>query len=212
MKKKRLFLASTLLCIFINCFTKEGERITAKVAFVDGTVLLNGIEAQLNDFIKFGDVIETKARSCCIIIIDQKNIIELKEDSILVYKIKKDDAIVELKYGFLAVIIKNKKNIQTFRIITPNVTAQLQGTALFIGTESPSSTYACLCNGIIHFHPHGKAKPERHSASHHKSIIFRENYGIVVEEPTTIKYHSDESMENLAKMINEIIDWTKISE
>ncbi|MCX7678629.1 MAG: FecR family protein [Spirochaetes bacterium] len=210
--KKINFIFILFAVILLNCFPKEGERIPAKIAFVSGTVLLNGKDAQPNDFIKFGDVIETKARSSCTIIIDSQNIIAMKEDSAIVYHIKKGDAMIDLKSGFLSAIIKNKKNIQSFRIKTPTVTASIRGSALFIGTESPTSVYTCLCNGVIHYHVQGRLKSERHTAAHHKAIVYREKLGMVFDEPDAIKYHTDEDVENLAKLINVYIDWTKISE
>ncbi len=201
-----LFLAQTA------CFPKEGERVVAKISFVSGTVLLNGKNARPDDFVKFGDVIETKARSSCAIVIDSQNIIGMREDSVLVYKIKKEEATVDLKNGFLGIIIKNRKNIPDFKVTTPTVTASVRGTVLFLGTESPNSTYTCICNGIIHYHPEGRSKSERHAAAHHKGISYTEKGGIVFDVPAGMKHHTDEDLEMLAKMIGITIDWSKISE
>ncbi len=212
--KKHLIITSLIfaICVLCACFAKEGERIPAKISFVSGTVLLNGKDAQPGDFVKFGDVIETKARSSCAIIIDSQNIIGMREESLLVYKIKKDAALIELKNGFLGIIIKNKKNIPDFKVATPTVTASVRGTVLFMGTEAPNSTYTCICNGIIHYHATGRSKAERHAAAHHKGISYTEKAGLVLDSPAGLKYHSDEDIEALAKLINVTIDWSKVSE
>lgn len=212
--KKHLVITSFIsaLCILFACFAKEGERIPARISFVSGTVLLNGKDAQPDDFVKFGDVIETKARSSCAIIIDSQNIIGMREESLLVYQIKKGTALIELKNGFLGIIIKNKKNIPDFKVATPTVTASVRGTAIFLGTESPSSTYTCICNGIIHYHPEGRAKAERHAAAHHKGISYSEKGGLVFDQPAGLKHHTDDDIEALAKMINVTMDWSKVSE
>lgn len=213
MKNISTKLLLLVICAALSaCLPKEGERIPAKISFVSGTVLLNGKDARPDDFVKFGDVIETKARSSCAIIIDSENIIGMREDSVLVYKIKKESATIDLKNGFLGIIIKNKKNIQDFRVVTPTVTASVRGTVLFLGTETPTSTYTCICNGVIHYHAAGRPKAERHAAAHHKGITYAEKAGLVFDTPAGLKYHSDEDIEALAKIINVTIDWSKVSE
>ncbi len=207
-----LILYFTVVAAISGCFPKEGERIPAKISFVSGTVLLNGRDAKPDDVVKFGDVIETKARASCAIIIDSQNIIGMKEDTMLVYSIKKDNARIDLKNGFIGIIIKNRKNISDFSVSTPTVIASVRGTVFFLGMETPTSTYTCICNGAIHYHPAGRPKAERHAAAHHKGITYTEKGGIVLDAPAGLKYHNDNDIEALAKMINVTIDWSQVSE
>lgn len=214
MKSRHLItLMAVIAVISVNsCAMKARPQVPAKISFLAGTVRVNGIEAQLGQMINPGDIVETLAQSFCRIIVDDKNIIGMQDDCTLVYKIDRDDALLDLKKGFLGIIVKNRKNIENFRVNTPTTTASIRGTTFFIGIESPDRVYTCTCNGVVHYHPEGHAKGERYSAVHHKGAYFTRRGGTVATEPGDMKYHTDGDMEMLASDINVRIDWTKIGE
>lgn len=194
------------------CSITTGLPIPAKISFLTGTVLVNGIEARLDQVIGQGDIIETRAESYCRIIVDDKNIIGMQDDSVLVYNISREDALLNLKKGFLGIIVKNRKNIGGLRVNTATMTAGVRGTSFFIGNETPDRVYTCICNGVIHYQPAGHAKSERYAAAHHKAAYFIRRGGTVTSEPGEMKYHTDSDVEKLASDINVRIDWTKIEE
>jgi ferric-dicitrate binding protein FerR (iron transport regulator) len=194
------------------CSFKAGVPIPAKISFLTGTVLVNGIEARLGQVIGQGDIIETRAQSYCRIIVDDKNIIGMQDDSVLEYKISREDALLNLKKGFLGIIVKSRENIGNFRVNTATMTAGVRGTSFFIGNETPDRVYTCICNGVIHYHPAGHAKSERFAAAHHKAIYYTRRGSTVSGEPGGMKYHTDSDVEKLASEINVRIDWTKIDE
>lgn len=214
MKTRALSTGILLLAALIlpACSYKAGLPIPAKISFITGTVLVNGIEARLDQVIGQGDIIETRTQSFCRIIVDDKNIIGMQDDCVLEYKISREDAVLDLKKGFLGIIVKNRKNIGNFRVNTPTTTASVRGTSFVIGTETPDKVYTCICNGVIHYHPAGHAKSERYAAAHHKAAYFTRRGGAVTSEPGEMKYHTDSDVEKLASDINVRIDWTKIGE
>lgn len=205
---------ATLAVIFIqaSCIPSSRTHVPATISFLTGTVLVNGKEANLGKVVLFGDIIETRTNSLCSITMDGKNIIGMRPETSLVFNIKGDDALVTLKRGFLGILVKNRKNIDNFRINTPTVTASVRGTSFFIGAESGDKVYTCICNGIIHYRGDGHEKSARYAAAHHKAAYFTRSGGQVNIDPGTMKYHDDQDMEKLASQIDVRIDWTRIEE
>jgi len=212
---KNLFVVVAVFIVTVStvsCVTKSEVQVPARISFVAGSVLHNGKEVLAGQVIRYGDIVQTRSRSACSIVVDEKNIIGMREDSTLVYKIKSGDALVDLKSGFLGFIVKNRKNLGHFRVATPTVTAAVRGTSFFIGTETPEKIYTCICNGVIHYHAKGRDRGERYAAAHHKSVYYTLRRGTVTDEPGEMKYHTDGDVEKLASEINVSIDWTKIDE
>ncbi len=214
MKLRHLIIPAAIVAFAAtaSCTTKPVSAIPARISFISGTVLVNGKDAALGQTVVHGDVIETRAMSSCRVIVDDKNILALQDDCTMVYRIRQEDPLLDLKKGVLAVIVKNRKNIDNLRVNTPTMTAGVRGTVFVLGAEGPDKVYTCLCNGVIHYHPEGHAKSERYAAAHHKGVYFNRSGGIVTAEPGGMKYHTDEDIEKLASDINVRVDWTKIEE
>jgi ferric-dicitrate binding protein FerR (iron transport regulator) len=215
MWKKIVFTGLAVLTVIIihaSCIPSSRTHVPASISFLTGTVLVNGYEATLGKVVLFGDIIETRTDSMCSITLDGKNIIGMRPDTSLVFNIKGDDALLSLKKGFLGIIIKNRKNIDNFRVNTPTVTASVRGTSFFIGVEQSEKVYTCICNGIIHYHGDGHEKSVRNAAANHKAAYFTRRGGGVSIDPGTLKYHDDQDMEKLASQIDVRIDWTRIEE
>ncbi len=193
-----------------GCLVQSQFNVPAYISFVDGSVFLNGRPASVNAPIHYNDILETKEKSHCQVIVDGRNIISLQSDTLFVYKIKTTDGLIELKRGFLGAIIKNRKNIHSFRVSTRTVTASIRGTSLFVGVESPEKTYTCVCNGRIHFHPELHGEERTVAAVHHDGLYFVQKENQVVAIPAGMKYHDDQMMEKMAASIGATIDWTAL--
>lgn len=197
----------------LSCGTQTQFNVPAKISFISGSVFLNGKVAALNQAIHYGDIVETKERSFCQIVVDANNVIGVQNDTAFVYNIKHGDGLIDLKRGYIGAFIKNREHIKVFRIKTRTVTAAVRGTSMFVGIENPESTYTCVCNGRVHFHPQGEEKTVNSvAAAHHKATMFNLKDGRILSEPGTLMYHNDASMEKLASSIGASIDWTKIPE
>ncbi|HON77335.1 MAG TPA: FecR domain-containing protein [Spirochaetota bacterium] len=213
---KRITVFFIALCTaglpLLSCGTRTQFNVPAKISFISGSVFVNGRAAALNQGIHYGDILETKERSFCRIVIDTNNVVGMQNNTTFVYNVKHGDGLLELKRGYLGAIIKNRDNVKIFRIKTRTVTAAVRGTSLFVGIESPESTYTCVCNGRIHFHPGGGTSSQAVAAPHHKATFYNLKDNRIIEEPGTLLYHDDASMEKLAASIGLSIDWTKIPE
>lgn len=212
-QRHAVILAAILVTAAISsCTMKPVSAVPARISFISGSVFVNGKDAVLGQTVTNGDVIETRSMSACRVIVDDKNILALQDDCTLVYRIHIEDPLLDLKKGVLAIIVKNRKNIENLRVSTPTMTAGVRGTVFVLGAEGPDRVYTCLCNGVIHYHPEGQAKGERYTAAHHRGVYFTRRGGTVAAEPGEMKYHTDEDIEKLASDINVRIDWTKIEE
>jgi len=196
----------------LSCGTRTQFNVPAKISFISGSVLLNGKAAALNQGVHYGDIIETKEQSFCQIIIDTNNAIAIQNNTAFVFNVKHGDGLLELKRGYIGAIIKNRENIKNFRIKTRTVTAAVRGTSLFVGVENPETTYTCVCNGRIHFHPEGDATSHEVAAAHHKATYYTFKDNRIVATPATLLYHDDAAMEKIAASIGATIDWTKVPE
>ena len=190
---------------------KAAETIEGKITFIQGEVTVNGKKANQEQVIQFNDRIVTADKSQCRIVADEKNIIAVKENSELIYRLKKGDGSLDLKKGFMGAILRNKTNISEFKVNTPTTAAAVRGTILFLGIENENSTYTCVCNGRVHF-TRNKDKDLTVEASHHKATLFIKKGESIVTQKGTLKYHDDAMMEELAASIGESINWDTIED
>ncbi len=202
----------SLLFTVVACGTKGQYHIPASIQFVSGTVLHNGSPAKLNDPVHYNDIIETKEKASCRIVVDGKNVIGLQSNTTFVYRIRANDGLIELKRGYIAAVIKNRRNIQDFKVQTRTVTASVRGTALFVGVDSPEETYTCTCNGRVHYLAAGEAEAKLVAAPHHQAADYVLKDNVIESTPGTLRGHDDRAVEALAATIGEKIDWTKIPE
>ncbi len=212
MNPRTAALVISLLFTIAACETKSQYHIPASIQFVSGTVLHNGSPAKLNDPVHYNDIIETKEKSFCRIVVDGKNVIGLQNNTTFVYRVRANDGLVELKRGHLAAVIKNRRNIQDFRVMARTVTASVRGTAFFIGMDSPEETYTCTCNGRVSYLASGETEAKVIAAPHHHAVNYNQKGTIIETTPGVLKGHDDSAVEALAAAIGEKIDWTKIPE
>lgn len=200
----------SIMVIVVSCVqSTDAPYLTGKIVLVTGNVSVNGKPAKIDDPIKFGDVIATKVKSQCRIVIDERNIIAMWDNSTLVFKLKKGDGLLEVKNGYVGAVMKNFKNIKEFRVVTPTVAAGIRGTAFCIAVEKSEETYSCVCNGKIGFKTASDEKEQMVEAPHHKANYYiKEGEKIIIKE-AGLKFHDDKKIEKLAGIIGVTIDWTK---
>jgi hypothetical protein len=210
-KKLMLILAFSILLLPSACRKAPSEdALEGKIYFTVGDVTLNGIAAAKGAAVRPGDIIETKKNSSCEIIVAEKNILLVASDTRLVYNLRPGDGRLELSRGGIGALLRNKIPFGEFTVSTKTVTASIRGTAFFMSAETDDRTYACVCNGRIHFKPEGSDRQETIEASHHAACYYTREKGAVLTEKAGLKYHSDAAMEKEATAIGETIDWHHI--
>ncbi len=206
--KKITILA--VFVFFISC-GKTPEIKTILTAF-SGPVKLNSITVNNTGVsIKPGDSIETGEKSFCDIIINEKNLLRISENSKIVFHITSKDCFIKIEKGWLAGITRAKFTDEgRYKINTPTVAAAVRGTSFCVKVEDEKNTYFCVCNGTINLAEAGKVSGEDVTASHHAAKRFtKESDGsIKTDSNPGLLYHTDKGLEEMAAVINEKIDWS----
>ncbi len=207
MKKLTIMFA---LLIFFSC-AKNGDIKTVITAYVGSVKINNNSLLAPGVLLKPGDVIETGEKSFCDIMINERNILRVKENSMVILHITSSDSFIRLEKGWLAGITKAKFTTEgKYRINTPTVTASIRGTSFCTKVESEKSTYFCVCNGTIHLAGEGTPGDDV-TSSHHsaKRFILDKDGKIKTDSNAGLLYHNDTGIEEMAALINEKIDWTR---
>jgi len=152
------------------------------------------------------------ADSTCDIIINDKNILRLKPDSKLILRISEKENILQLDKGWMAGVTRKVFTKEgKFLIKTPTVTAAIRGTSFCLKIENEKSSYFCTCNGSIELKGKNSEKTETIEAAHHSARRFLvDKTGALIEDNNPgMLYHTDSGVEEIAKIINETVDWSK---
>lgn len=210
MKKALLFI----LLVILAASCQDSEKNKVFISAFSGPVTVNGRQVKSTGYvIEFGNIIETAKDSFCDIIINDKNIIRLKENTRIVFNIygKSNELVVEK--GWIAAVIRKKFTREgSFTIATPNSTASVRGTSFCIKVENDRNTYFCVCNGSVSLNGKDDAGSESVSAPEHAARRFtldKKTGFVTIDRNPGLLYHDNAGIESLAGMINEKIDWTK---
>jgi len=208
MKKIIPFLISVLI---LSCTGQN--RLSIKIISYKGIIKVNTQAVKtINTEIKSGDIIETMGDSLCDIIINDKNILRLQPDTKLILNISEKENSIYLEKGWLAGVTRKIFTKEgKFHVKTPTVTASIRGTSFCMKIENEKSTYFCVCNGSIELKGENSTKTEKVEAAHHSARRFSiDRSGFLVENNNPgLLYHNDSGIEEMAKIINETIDWSK---
>ena len=210
MKKALLF--SLLVILYASC--QDSDKSKVFISAFSGSVTVNGGLVKSTGYvIEFGNIIETANDSFCDIIINDKNIIRLKENTRLVFNIygKSNDLVIEK--GWIAAVIRKKFTREgSFTIITPTSTASIRGTSFCIKVENDRNTYFCVCNGSVSLNGKGDAGSESVTAAEHAARRFtldKKTGFVTIDRNPGLLYHDNAGLEGLAGKINEKVDWTQ---
>lgn len=212
MRKLCVLVVAVVALSLQSCQKNEqpADTVTAEIVTLVGTVTVNGSEASIGLQVKVDDVIETGAQSLCRIKVGAKTMLQLKENSTMIYQLGGTEGKLVLEKGWLAGITREKLgNSPQYYIKTPTATAAVRGTSYCLKVESPESTYFCTCNGTIRqHHDELEAQAQDVTAAHHKGYRYITENGNPKVVPAGMEYHADKDIEELAAAIGETIDWT----
>ncbi|MBN1500043.1 MAG: FecR domain-containing protein [Spirochaetes bacterium] len=189
----------------------SAKPVKAEIVFVLGDVKVNGKKAETGTIINFNDIIETGNGSIVRILAAEKTVVQLKANSKMHYRLNDKKGELYLEKGWIAgvtrkVFTKDGK----YSVRTPTAVAAIRGTSYCFKVENDLSSYFCICNGTINMTAAGENKGEDISSAHHFGERFIMADGKVSIEEAGMLYHTDEDLEELAAVINEKIDWSKL--
>jgi ribosomal 50S subunit-recycling heat shock protein len=216
---KKMFLLILLISILIifvfSCKNKDsGDAVfQAIIHQYTGKVTINDREAKAGAFIKSGDVIKTDGNSSCVILVKNKNVFKLHSKTTVVFSVNKNKSEINVSSGIFGGLSREKFGENNlFNINTPTAIAGIRGTAFYIKVENSLSTYFCVCNGIIDIKGINADNKETVEAKEHnlRHIVKLNTGETKIGKDTGVKYHGNEDIEELAKIINVQIDWTKV--
>jgi len=207
---KKISLIAALLLI---CSCSKQVKVDMKILSYTGKVTVNtNAVTGINMILKQGDSIETFDGSTCDIIINEKNILRLKPDSKLKLNFTENGSILQLEKGWLAGVTKKIFTKDgKFIVKTPTVAAAIRGTSFCLKVENEKSSYFCTCNGSIELTGETAGRSERVEAAHHSARRFSidANGALIEDNNPGLLYHTDSGIEEMAKIINEKVDWSK---
>ena len=208
---KKIVVALALLML-VSC-AKKKEEIKTTILNYTGTVTVNGKNvASVGQEIKYGDVIQTGAKSLCELIINEKNILRLGEKSKMAFNISEKENSLDLIEGWLAGITKKiSSKERTYLIKSPTSVAAVRGTSFCTKVENPNSTYFCVCNGKIELQNSKGEMTDMVISPHHSARRYKKEKDgtLSIDKNPGVLYHNDKGIESLAQKINVTVDWKK---
>jgi len=208
---KKIVVAVALLML-ISC-AKKKEDIKTTILNYTGTVTVNGkVVASTGEVIKYGDVIQTGDLSLCELIINEKNILRLGQQSKLAFNISEKENTIDLVEGWLAGITKKiSAKDRTYLIKSPTSVAAVRGTSFCTKVEDQNSTYFCVCNGKIELQNSKGEITDMVISPHHSARRYKKEKDgtLSINKNPGVLYHDDKGLESLAKKINVTIVWKK---
>ena len=215
--KKRNFLLITgclfIISVSLSCSKKNDSAINAIISAIVGKVTINGsADVTPGKTVVFGDVIETGEKSLCEILINEKNILKINQNSKLIFNVSSENNVLEVETGWLAAVTKRPftKQMQ-YLVKSPTMVAAIRGTSFCMKVESPESTYFCVCNGSIELKDADGGTADTVVSAHHtaRRYIKGKDGKISIQKEPGLLYHDDKGVEELAKKIDVTIDWEK---
>ncbi|OHD14179.1 MAG: hypothetical protein A2Y41_05605 [Spirochaetes bacterium GWB1_36_13] len=211
MTQKQLYCFFLLSLSFLSSCNKPDEA--GKISFILGDVRINGQKASLNQIIKNKDEIETGEKSVCNILLSEKSILQIHSLSKISLDFSDKIKLIDLVSGEMSAVLNKGNEKKEHMVRTPVSLAGVRGTSFFIKIESSAQVFFCTCNGTIEHKTSKEDKTgETVSATHHlaKRFIKESNGQINIDNNPGMLYHTDQDIEELAKNIGVVIDWTKV--
>ena len=206
-----LVLAAAFLALPGAAFAAASQ---GAITYLEGAVTIDAASASIGDVIPSGATVKTDRDSLCEITFRQRNVIRLGEQTSFVFNPGNLQVGSVLRQGSLTLVLKNLVSggagDHSFYVRTPTAAAGVRGTSFFMKVEDASTTYVCLCNGVLRLDDGTLVKGIDIEAAHHASYRVTDKDGSVSIDKAPMLYHTDQDMEALAGKIGYTIDWTKV--
>jgi len=197
--RMKKYIIPAAVFLLISCGSNEVKTV---IKAFSGSIKINGSAIPGVGLIqlKRGDIIETAGNSFCDIMIDDKKIIRIRDNSRIICSLTSGENLLNVDRGLITVVTKEKFSYESrYRIITPAVEVSIKGRSFCVKVEGDKSTYICLCSGRINI------TGVDHTSDNHKSWKFiRSDDGNITMEPDPgMLYHNDFGIEQMARIIKE---------
>jgi hypothetical protein len=182
------------------------------VFYLSGEVFLDGKATEIGAPVLSGATLETKNSSLCEIRFGDRNIFQIRENTLATLSLSGGGREVDLKKGAFAAVFDKLKTVAAegrdgFRLRTPTAVGGVRGTVFFFQVESEDSTYVCICNGRIDLEDVAAGNRIAAEADRHKALRFIRGAGGTTTEAAPLLYHTDADMDTLAAKIQVTIPW-----
>jgi hypothetical protein len=185
------------------------------VEFLDGDVKINGVPADFGQVVEYGDWAQTGPDSSVDIVFDGANVFRLGENTVASIEIGTARQSVDLKHGSFAAVFDRLRTLSgrgTFDVRTPTVVGGVRGTSFFVRVVDSATTYVCTCNGTLELDALGSDGSFLETAAAHSAHYFRETDGTVDVEAAPMSFHSSDSLNKVADIIDVTVPWGSLPE
>ena len=186
-----------LLLLSIGCFLNANQIVKSS-----GDVLVNGNKLKKNQKIKFGDFIQTKAKSKVVFNIGKSAFLANSNSKFSIKKEGSKQILNVIAGGALAVFQHGEgKHV----VKTPNMTAGIRGTGVYAEVKDGKS-YFCTCYGeteLVNNHNHYAKKLK---ATHHNMVWVTKSK---IKPSHDLLNHNDEELRELESLVGRIPDFDK---
>lgn len=205
--QRRSFITAAAAWTAMGGFASAQAQARTNIVELNGDAFINGERLQAQRTIQTGDKLETGPNSSLIFVLGNASF-QVRQNSNLIVERGASlsfVSVLRLLAGGVASVWGKGGNR---RIITPTLTAGIRGTGVY--TEIPATqngrSYFCNCYGTVDMGAGGDKAVSR--ASYHQSFWAE-------VEPVEGRYlrpakainHTDEELENLAKLVNQRTAW-----
>jgi hypothetical protein len=188
-----------LILILISIVSILNAMQTVKSS---GEVLVNGKPIKKQQKIKFGDFIQTKAKSKVVFNIGKSAFLANENSKFSIKKEGSTQILNVIAGGALAVF---KHGDGKHEVKTPDMTAGIRGTGVFARVKD-GKTYFCTCYGeteLINEHNHYAKKLK---ATHHNMVWVTKTK---IKPVSDMIGHNDEELRQIEELVGRIPDFDK---
>lgn len=202
------------LIITSGCMKQNTNQTNIRLLSYKGNVLVDGKSAMLNQVLPTTVSVKTSENSFCYIIFNDLNIIRIFPDTEIVINFNEKLKEINLNQGGVGQVLRKlqKSDGEVYRITTPTSVIAVRGTTFLVKCINKNETYVCDCNGRIDVSDKELDQKKTIQAVHHEAVVVTKENNIIKIKPAGMLFHNDSDIENLASLINQKIDWTRLEE
>ena len=170
---------------------------SARVSYLTGRLLVNGVGVEQGAEVYEGDVLQTKEDSEADIEIRSYAIFHMKPDTTVEIDDIFQSAGVTVKKGWFLTIVRSGKS---FSVTTPMVLAGVRGTVLFVNVLDEKRIYLCDCNGNVDLlEPSSRRRLKSIESEYHSAFNLKKTGSGVQITRAGLFYHHDRDILKMAK-------------
>lgn len=187
---------------------------TVTIAFVQGKASVDGKPAAIGAVVANKSKIETGANASLDLVFDDRNIIRIAQNSLVVLDFNASSKSLDLQKGAATSVLKKLEKLSgkdSFTLKTPLATAGVRGTSFCVWvSQDGGETYICACNGSVNTLDAKGGQEELLESAHHVARIYSKDGNGISKVPATMLHHDDDSVQAVATQIGYDIDWTTV--